>query len=247
MFRKIVSYLLTCCLLLVILQSCDEGRLYEDEVPISPEGRVVTLTAKLTGLSSWPDPSMYVVLAGFNDDSDYALINKSVPVPTTEGDEVSVVLSGIKENVTRVELCVINRLRKHIVSFYTIDENKLTSANEIEVDAGSLNVGMYNTIQERVFNATCANCHGAATSAAAAGLYLTAEKSHAAIVNVPSKKLPDMNIVEPGDAAKSALYQAISTDVTITDEWHYNHTGEVVDDGLLALIRQWITHGAKKD
>jgi hypothetical protein len=132
------------------------------------------------------------------------------------------------------------------VSFYTIDESKLTSSNEIEVDAGTLNVGMYNTIQERIFSATCANCHGAATSAAA-GLYLTAGKSHDAIVNVPSKKLPDMNIVEPGDAAKSALYQAISTDVTITDEWRYNHTAEVVDDGLLALIRQWITHGAKND
>jgi hypothetical protein len=228
------------------LQACDEGRLYEDEIPISPEGRTVTLTAHLTGLATWPDPSMYVVLAGFNDDSDYALINKSVPIPTTEGDEVSVVLSGIKENVTRVELCAINRLRKHIVSFYTIDESKLTSSNEIEVDAGTLNVGMYNTIQERIFSATCANCHGAATSAAA-GLYLTAGKSHDAIVNVPSKKLPDMNIVEPGDAAKSALYQAISTDVTITDEWRYNHTAEVVDDGLLALIRQWITHGAKND
>ena len=228
------------------LQACDEGRLYEDEIPISPEGRTVTLTTHLTGLATWPDPSMYVVLAGFNDDSDYALINKSVPIPTTEGDEVSVVLSGIKENVTRVELCAINRLRKHIVSFYTIDESKLTSSNEIEVDAGTLNVGMYNTIQERIFSATCANCHGAATSAAA-GLYLTAGKSHDAIVNVPSKKLPDMNIVEPGDAAKSALYQAISTDVTITDEWRYNHTAEVVDDGLLALIRQWITHGAKND
>ena len=228
------------------LQACDEGRLYEDEVPISPEGRTVTLTANLTGISSWPDPSMYVVIAGFNDDSDYALINKSVPAPSTEGGEVSVTLSGIKENVTRVELCVINRLRKHILSFYTIDESQLTTSNEIEVDAGTLNVGMYSTIQERVFNTTCVNCHGAATSAAA-GLYLTADKSHAAIVGNPSKKLPGWNIVEPGDAAKSALYEALSTDVSIQDEWHYNHTAEVVDEGILSMIRQWITHGAKQD
>ena len=228
------------------LQACDDGRLYEDEVPISPEGRTVTLTAKLMGISSWPDPSMYVVIAGFNDDSDYALINKSVPTPSAEGGEVKVTLSGIKENVTRVELCVINRLRKHILSFYTIDESQLTTSNEIEVDAGTLNVGMYNTIQERVFNTTCVNCHGAATSAAA-GLYLTADKSHAAIVGHPSKKLPGMNIVEPGDAGKSALYEALSTDVSIQDEWHYNHTAEVVDEGILSMIRQWITHGAKQD
>ena len=231
---------------IITLQGCDEGRLYEDEIPISPEGRTVTLTAQLTGLATWPDPSMYVVLAGFNDDSEYALINKSVPVPQNEGDEVTVQLSGIKENVTRVELCVINRLRRHILAFYTIDEATLTASNEIEVNVGTLNVGMFNTVQERVFNATCVNCHGAATSAAA-GLYLTAGRSYESMVNKPSKKLPEMNIVEPGDAAKSALYQALSTDVSITDEWHYNHTAEVVDEGILALIRQWITHGAKED
>lgn len=231
---------------IITLQGCDEGRLYEDEIPISPEGRTVTLTAQLTGLATWPDPSMYVVLAGFNDDSEYALINKSVPVPQNEGDEVTVQLSGIKENVTRVELCVINRLRRHILAFYTIDEATLTASNEIEVNVGTLNVGMFNTVQERVFNATCVNCHGAATSAAA-GLYLTAGRSYESMVNKPSTKLPEMNIVEPGDAANSALYQALSTDVSITDEWHYNHTAEVVDEGILALIRQWITHGAKED
>ena len=230
----------------LVLQGCDDGRLYEEEIPISPDGRTVTLTAHISGLASWPDPSMYVVLAGFNDDSDYALINKSVPLPQNEGGEVTVQLSGIKENVTRVELCVINRLRRHILSFYTIDEAALSAGNEIKVDAGTLNIGMYNAIQERVFNATCVNCHGASTSAAA-GLYLTSDKSHAAIVGNPSKKLPGMNIVEPGDAAKSALYETLSTDVSITDGWHYNHTAEVVDEGILAMIRQWITHGAKED
>ncbi|MCR4764842.1 MAG: hypothetical protein K5856_01510 [Bacteroidaceae bacterium] len=237
---------IACSLMLLGLASCDDGRLYEEETPISPEGRMVTLTAKLTGLASWPDPSMYVVLAGFNDDSDYALINKSVPVPETDGEEVTIQLSGIKENVTRVELCVINRLRRHILGFYTIDENTLLGSNDIKVDVGALNVGMYHTIQDRVFNASCVNCHGAASSAAA-GLYLTAEKSHAAIVGMPSKKIQGMNLVEPGNAAKSALYEALSTDVSITGAWHYNHTGEVVDDDILSMIRQWITHGAKKD
>ena len=243
--KKIIT-IFACSLTFLVFQACDDGRLNEHESPISPEGRTVKLTARFTGISSWPDPSMYVVLAGFNDDSDYALVNKSVPAPTVEGDEITIILSGIKEQVTRVELCVINRLRKHIVSFYTIDETQLASSNDIEVDAGTLHVGMYNTIQERVFNTTCVNCHGSATSAAA-GLYLTSEKSHSAIVGVASKKLEGMNFVEPGDAGKSALYEALSTDVSITDAWHYNHTAEVVDEGILSMIRQWITHGAKND
>ena len=228
------------------LQACDDGLIYKEDVPINPEGRSVKLTANLTGIGTWPDPSMYVVLAGFNDDSEYAVINKSVPAPAVEGGEVTVQLSGIKENVSRVELCVINRLRKHILSFYVIDEAQLKASNDIEVNAGSIHVGMYNTIQQRVFNTTCVNCHGAATSAAA-GLYLTADKSYNAIVGAPSKKLEGMKIIEPGDDRNSALYQALSTDVSIADAWHYNHTGEVVDDGILSLIRQWITRGAKED
>lgn len=231
--------------LAVITQSCDDGRLFEKETVVAPEGRSVTLKARLTGISSWPDPAMYVVIAGFNDESDYALINKAIPAPSVEGEEVTVQLSGIKEDVTRVELCVINRLRKHILTFYTIEESELTVSNEIEVDAGTFNLAMFNVIQQRVFNTTCVNCHGASTSAAA-GLYLTEGKSYDAIVSKPSKKMEGLNIIEPGNPTKSAMYQTLASDVSITDGWHYNHTSEVVDDDILSLIRQWITQGAKE-
>lgn len=242
---KKYAYILLGLCLLVSLNACDDGRLYEEEIPISTEGRTVNLKARLTGIKTWPQSSFYVAIAGFNNESDYALISKTVPAPSVEGGEVTITLSGIKEEVTSVELCVISRLRQRVLSYYTVSAAELTSGNEINVDAGTLNVGMFPTIQERVFNTTCVNCHGAATSAAA-GLYLTEGRSHAAMVGVPSKKIEGMNIVEPGKASESALYQAIATDISIEKSWRYNHTAEVVNDDMLALIRTWINQGAEE-
>ena len=230
---------------LIGLTACDDGRLYEEESPIAVEGRTVNLLAHLSGVASWPGPEYYVELAGFGDDSEYALISKAIPAPSTEGGEVSIQLAGIKDNVKRVELCVLNRLRKRVLSFYTIEEADLKASSTINVDAGTLNVGMYHTMQERVFNTTCVNCHGAATSAAA-GLYLTEGRSYEALVGVPSVKKEGLHIVEPGKADESVLYQALATDVSIAENWRYNHTAEVVNEDILALIRTWINSGAKE-
>ncbi|MBO7553082.1 MAG: hypothetical protein J6T82_03500 [Bacteroidaceae bacterium] len=238
-------YLLIGACLFICLNACDDGRLYEEEIPISTEGRTVHMKARLTGIKTWPQSSFYVAIAGFNNDSDYALISKTVPAPSVEGGEVTISLSGIKEEVTSVELCVISRLRQRVLSYYTVSSAELATGNEINVDAGTLNVGMFPTIQERVFNTTCVNCHGAATSAAA-GLYLTEGRSHAAMVGVPSKKIDGMNIVEPGKANESVLYQALATDISIEKSWRYNHTAEVVNDDMLALIRTWINQGAEE-
>ena len=242
--KKYFYILISACLFLS-LSACDDGRLYEEEIPMSTEGRTVNLKARLTGIKTWPQSSFYVAIAGFNNESDYALISKTVPAPSVEGGEVTITLSGIKEEVTSVELCVISRLRQRVLSYYTISSAELATGNEINVDAGTLNVGMFPTIQERVFNTTCVNCHGAATSAAA-GLYLTEGRSHAAMVGVPSKKIEGLNIVEPGKANESVLYQALATDISIEKSWRYNHTAEVVNDDMLALIRTWINQGAEE-
>ena len=52
------------------------------------------------------------MVAGFDDESEYAIVSKVIPTPETDGGEVEVILSGISEEVTEIELCVINRLRK---------------------------------------------------------------------------------------------------------------------------------------
>ena len=96
----------------MMFASCDDGRLYEKPVIIPEEGRVVKLTGRLTGIGDWAN-GYNVVVAGFTDDSDYAIISKSVTAG--EYGETEVVLSGLGDEVQRVEFCVVNRLRKRIL------------------------------------------------------------------------------------------------------------------------------------
>lgn len=219
-----------------VCASCDDGRIYEENVSLPEEGRVVKLTGLLSGAGNWSS-GYTVVIAGFNDESDYAVIAKAVPAADTR----EVVLSGISEEVTKLELCVISRLRKRVVTFRTFDCP--VTADTIRVEAGTLNVGMYAAIQDRLFNTTCANCHGASTQAAA-GLFLTEGKSHAALVGQPSLKVPGELLVEPGKASRSVLYQALFTDLSAG--WNYDHTKEVLSSEMEDVLEDWIDDGAKE-
>lgn len=231
-------------LLAFTLVSCDEGRI-EEKKQTTENGRTVNFTANLTGVDSWPESSYYVALAGFNDTSNYAVILKQVAAPSEAGGTVSMNLSNISDEVTHVELCVVTRLRQHVVALYTVEEDELKASDEITVNAGSLDVGMFSTIQQNVFNTTCANCHGASTHAAA-GLYLTEGRSHAAIVNQESTKVDGEMIVKPYSSGSSVLYRALSSSLSADGGWGYNHTGEVTDSNILGIIRSWIDNGSEE-
>lgn len=232
--KKIVTLAILSVNLLFL--SCDDGRIYEEHVVIPEEGRVVKLTGELTGAGNWSS-GYNVVVAGFDDTKDYAVITKSIPAEECR----EIVLSGISDEVNRIELCVVNRLRKRILSYGTFD-CPLT-ADTIRLDVGAKDVGMYATIQAQLFNTTCANCHGASTHAAA-DLFLTEGKSYGALVGQPSLKVTDKLLVSPGNADESILYQAVATDISTT--WNYDHTKEILSDEWLDVLEDWIDDGAKE-
>ena len=223
-------------LTVLLFFSCDDGRIYEEEAVLPEEGRVVKLTGMLTGAENWSS-GYNVVVAGFDDTKEYAIITKAIPASECR----EVVLSGISDEVTRIELCVVNRLRKRILSYETFDCP--VTADTIRLDAGTKDVGMYASLQSQLFNTTCANCHGASTHAAA-GLYLTEGKSYDALVGQPSVKVSGKQLVSPGDADESILYQTLATHISTA--WNYDHTKEVLSDAWLDVLEDWIDDGAKK-
>ena len=154
--------------LLAVTASCDDGRLYADRLIIPEEGRVVKLTATLEGLDTWSD-GYSIVLAGFEDGSDYTAIAKSVQA-AADGT-VDITMSGVSEEVTTLELCAINRIRKRVATYYELDCSTM-SDDTIRMDAGTLDVGMFATIQQDIFDRTC-------TGAAESVLYtiLTTDES----------------------------------------------------------------------
>lgn len=222
-------------MLLTVFSACDDGKIYEEATGGGEKNTAsVVFSGEVTGISTWPD-EYAVVIAGFSD-SDFAVISK--PVTGTE-----MTMDGITSDITTIELCVINRLRKRVVSFAQTAPVAGAGGN-IMFAVGSCDAGMYGALQSTVFDAACVQCHGG-SSHAAAGLRLTASDSYSALVNIPSIKEPGAVRVEPGNAAVSVLWQALATGVS--ESWAYHHHTILSNTTSAELVKSWIDAGANHD
>lgn len=235
MKKEILS---TVLLLMLGFIACDDGKIYNNNNPVTAEGSTLKITANISGIDKWPE-GYSVVVAGFGE-NDYAVISKGIPVPATDGGTVSVVLSGITGDVDQIELCVINRLRKRIATFYQSDFS--AQADTLFLNAGTIDAGMFNSIQKNVFDNYCIACHGTSTSAAG-GLYLTEGKSYQALVNVKADLSPEGKmLVNPGDPDDSFLLDILQSNIT-----RHDHSDILsVMPEKITLLKSWIEGGAKE-
>lgn len=217
--------------------ACDDGRIYPDIVLVERAGGAVRVSGQVSGQSAWPS-GYSLVLAGFSDDSEYAKTAKGLSA-CTDGT-LNLVLSGIPSEVTTIEICAINKLRKRLVSFYRYDY--AVQSDTIRLDIGTLDLGMFRAVQTNVFDRTCTSCHGSSMSAAA-GLFLTVDRSYDALVNVPADLSPKgLNFVTPGSVDSSFLHQVLNTDVSAS--WSMDHIDMITSSELLKLVDDWIENGA---
>lgn len=234
---KRIIFAILSALALLILTACDDGRIYREEV-FNTEGRAAKLTGTLTGMENWPS-GYSIAIAGFVEGDDYAVISRAL----TEVDgPVSVTMTNIGDEVTSIQLCVLDRLRRHVMTFYEADVEGIRDTIRMEI--GTMNVSMLNAIQQSYFSTTCANCHGA-SNRAAAGLYLTEGQSYGAIVGQPSTKVEDKLIVEPGNADNSVLHMVLNQQsVEGISMDHRDLVSEKNEQSILPLIDAWINNGA---
>ena len=241
--KRIVSRMLIGFSLLGLC-ACDDGRIYPD-TSSSAEGKTVVLEGVLEGFDSWSS-NYRVSIAGFEQaDDEYASVSKVITASDIQEDGKALVeLSGIKDNVTLVRLCILDRLRRHIVGFKEVDISDATEP--VKMDVGTIDISMFNTIQQSFFNTTCANCHGA-SNRAAAGLFLTEGKSYQALVDVDSKKVEGKKLVEINNAANSVLHMVLTQQsVEGISMVHRDLVSEKNEETLLPLIDSWINNGAKE-
>ena len=237
MKKSIITYIITLCTITGILTSCDDGRIYEEVVQVEREGGSVRLTGTLSGNNHWAS-GYSIVLAGFADDSEYAKTAKGIT--TNSNGSVDMTLTGIPSEVNTIEICAINRLRKRIATFYTYEYTE--EADTIRIETGEIDASMYHAIQTNVFDRSCTSCHGGSTSAAA-GLYLTADRSYNALVNVVADKSEDsLMFVNPCKSEESFLHLVLNTDITAN--WSMDHIDMVTSHDLLQLIDDWSDNGA---
>lgn len=226
----------------LLFASCDEGRIPEKVRDLNEKGRVAKLEANITGLDQWPN-GYTVSFAGFTDEGTYAEISKDIKAD--KDGHVSMELAGIPDDVTKLEVCVINSIRKRVLTFYTAPAT--TSSDTIMVTPSEpvKIVGMLSYLQTNLFDKQCAHCHSG--SQWAASLNLNEGQSYSQLVNVPSAKVSGKNRVTPGDADNSVLYEALSTDISLDNKWKYDHSKIMVTDAeKLKLLKEWINSGAKE-
>ena len=219
------------------LTSCDDGKIYDEGSVVPEEGYTLLFSGEVSGTDSWPE-GYTVSVAGFGD-SEYALISKPV-VGTSDGSRIEVTLSGISDEVKTIELCVLNRLRRKMVTFASTAASA-DSEGVITLTTGSVDAKMYDVLQKYVFDASCIQCHGG-SSFSAAGLNLTDGKSYAMLVNVESRKKPGILRVSPGNGEGSVLWQVLGTD--LTGDWAYKHNS-ILTSPTVDMIKSWIDSGIK--
>ena len=215
--------------------SCDDGRIYpEDILPTGREGRVAKVVGTISGQDTWA-AGYEVVVAAFNAESDYALITKNIP---NETQEVNMTMTAIPNEATTIELCVIDRLRQRVATLKSVDiANSSDARDTILIDTGTMDAGMLATLQDNVFTPRCATCHGLSSSAAG-GINLTKGNTYASIVGVPSRRMPDKNIVEPGQSSESVLQMMLNTDISAS--WGYDHGNADISNTWKEILTKWI-------
>ncbi|MDE6787328.1 MAG: hypothetical protein K2J46_09875 [Muribaculaceae bacterium] len=218
---------------MVSLSSCDEGRIYNDDTVQTEDGGAAHFSGIVTGTDTWSQ-GYTLAFAGFEDGNEYALISKNIETSVSDG-KCDITLSGIPGEVTKIELCAVDRLRRRVATFLSADFNPQSSL--LQISAEAVDMSMSGAIQTEIFNTTCVQCHGG-NGHAAAGLELLEGNSFGNLISVPSRKIHGMDRVTPGKSAESELFLILDTDISA--DWNYDHSVEVVRQEKLDLIRNWI-------
>lgn len=100
----------------------------------------------------------------------------------------------------------------------------------------------FNSIQDHVFTPICTVCHAGA--GAPQGLRLDAANSYSLLVGVPSTEVPSVLRVAPGNPDNSYLIQKLEGHASVGARMPLG--GPYLDAATIAVIRQWITDGAKR-
>jgi hypothetical protein len=105
----------------------------------------------------------------------------------------------------------------------------------------------FSRVQREVFTPQCAipGCHGGTAANAQENMPLGEGLSYDAIVRVPSRQMPSLLRVAPGDPANSYLVRKITPGSAIAGA--PMPFGATISDADRQLVRDWVARGAPRD
>ncbi len=226
-----------------LLAACDSGDIEEKIYTAEDTGQVVKVTATISGLGDWDD-DYNVALAGFNDNSNFAVMQRTLPHSIEDGTPVELILNNVTENISTVEFAITDKLRGRVITLSSVAMADYSESKDtIRMNLGTLDVSMFGVLQTGMFNVACIQCHGG-NGRSAAGLNLTDGMSYDQLVDVPSSRIEGSYRVVSGEPEQSVMRMILHEGGE--DILHYNHT-EVLSsqfktnlDEVQNLIDEWI-------
>lgn len=240
--NRLILFIAIICL----LTSCDSGDILDKEITVRESGKIVKLTATISGISDWGG-KYNVAVAAFSGDNQYALSQRAIPENTTEGTPVSIVMNNLSTEVNTVELALTNKLRKRILTLASMDiDDFKADGDTIRMDLGTIRIDEMGCIQRGIFDVACIQCHGA-NGRSAGNLNLTEGNAPACLVDVDAQSSvagQGYKRIVAGNPDASLLYVILNPGGE--DILHYNHT-EVLSsqfknnlDEVKSLLYEWI-------
>ena len=223
---------------IISLSGCDSGDIYPKE---NDNGTDIDVTAHFRFSNTETFPENYKIIFGsFNDDLQSPISSKVLSKPA-EGEDITVSLINIPENATFLGLYLVHEYsNQKIYPFYvypitgTLDE-------DIDLPLQNINLAVFGRIQKQVFS-QCLQCHGG-SGFAAAGLYLTDDKSYEMTVGVTAKDSPDKMRIAPNSVQNSFLIDILKGEALVPQ---HSSLSSLKDDDI-PLIEQWIKDGAENN
>ncbi len=225
----------------ILLFSCDDGSIEDKMYTDNTAGYSVEITGEFSGQDTWDGTSYNIVVAGFDDESEYSVIQKTIPENTEEEGSTTVTLANVNTSARTIEIAAVTSLRTRIATFYSYTIPTGQHVDEpIRIDVGKLDVSMFQAINKSVFNGSslnCARCHS--SNRAAGGLDLSSANCLSNLINTPSQHDPSQIRVFPGNAEESFLYKVITDGGGLS----YTHPALFTEESrapLVKLIKTWI-------
>ena len=232
----IVSILL---LFTLLLSSCDDGKIYPEEV--TTHNMFAYLTVTLKGKEAWPQKDL-IVLAAFGDDKTIPVSTTVIPEPTAANNTANVKL-GLTGNEKTIAISLVTKgtTRQVLYNFYTYSIDEFSE--KIDLPIKEIDLASFDRIQKQIFNDNCVACHGGSTHAAAE-LYLTEEKSYNAIINIQADLSSEGKvIVKPYEPNASFIIDILQKDIL-----NYNHSDIFASTPeFITLMETWISEGAQNE
>ncbi len=228
------------------LAACDDGDIAEQTVSTAESGRTVRLTATVSGLSELRSQNINLALAGFDGESNYAVMQRVISSTTADTVDVDMVMSNVSNDIQTVELALTNSLRKRFIALSTVqmdDYEDAAPTDTIYMNLGEVDASLFGSLQLGLFNQACIQCHGE-TGRTAGNLDLTAGNSYNMLVDQASTQVEGYWRVLSGEPDSSLLNIILNEGGE--NVLQYNHT-EVVSSQFKTnlsevrqLLRQWI-------